>query len=194
MGGTHALAPWQDPEWEIWGLPWISYPRVDRFFDTHSQEYVSSSDEKWYRDGEWIPEFLKLHADKPIYVDKSRLHLFPSAIDYPLSKVKSSIPIPYLENSVAYQLALAISEETEEIGLWGVHMRGRQEFQYQRPSITYLVGLAQGRGIKVTIAPGSPLFMSAYWHGRYGLGPLRESPQQKQRAGVAPKYNKTESK
>jgi hypothetical protein len=48
-------------------------------------------------------------------------------------------------------------------------MMGTHEYAAERPSVTYLIGLAQGKGIKVSIAPGSPLFMSCHVAGRYGL-------------------------
>ena len=54
------------------------------------------------------------------------------------------------------------------IGLYGVHMMGRSEFTWQRACVTWLIGLAEGRGVEVYIPPGSPLFMSGYEAGRYG--------------------------
>lgn len=166
--GTSALAPWRDAEWEIWGMPWIGYPRVTHLFEVHTQAFCDAS-EGDSRDEAWLPEALEKYAGVPVYCDPSRVHAFPTAIEYPLAEVKRSLPIPYLENTIAYQLALAIHEQVDEIGLWGVHMMGRGEFTWQRPSVTYLIGLAQGRGIKVTNVPGSPLFMSGYEGGRYGL-------------------------
>lgn len=166
--GTAALAPFDDEDWEIWGIPWIFYPRVDYLFEVHTQEFCDSC-EADARDDAWLPEALRRYPDIPVYCDPSRLSVFPRAIEYPLERVLAALPIPYLENTIAYQLALAIADEVEEIGLWGVHMMGRGEFMWQRPSVTYLVGLAQGKGIKVTNVPGSPLFMSGYEGGRYGL-------------------------
>lgn len=172
-GGTYALAPWHDPSWEIWGMPWIIFPRCTRLFEIHTQEVCEAAPES-QRDEEWVHKSIAKYGDTPVYCDPSRMHVFPNTIEYPLAEIKKSLPIPYLENSMAYELAMAIWEHeqghtVEEIGLWGIHMMGRSEFVWQRPSVTYLIGLAQGRGIKVTIAPGSPLFMSGYIAGRYGV-------------------------
>lgn len=167
-GGTSSLAPWRNPEWEIWGLPWISYPRVTRLFDLHTQECVDCCPVEWFQKGEWVEKGRKQFETVPVYCDSSRAHLYPDAVPYPLEAVQAFLPYAYLENSIAYQLALAMYEGAEEIGLYGVHMMGRPEFVYERPSVTYLVGLAQGKGIRVSIPPGSPLFMSAYEAGRYG--------------------------
>ena len=166
-GGSSALAPWRDEEWEIWGFPWLIYPRVDRMFEPHSEE-LSQTFEGISATDDWLPKFLKRCGDVPVYCDPSRMHLFPNAIEYPLKEICSALPYAFLENTIAYQLAMAIWEKVDVIGLWGVHMMGHLEFVWQRPSVTYLVGLAQGRGIEVVLAPGSPLFMSGYEAGRYG--------------------------
>jgi hypothetical protein len=142
-GGTIALAPWDDEAWEIWGMPWLSCPRATRLFEMHSQACADTF-EGQDRDDYWVPKSQQWFPGVPVYCDPSRLHVFPNAVEYPL-------------------------EGCDEIGLWGIHMMGRDEFAWQRPSVTYLIGLAQGQGVKVTIPPGSPLFMSGYEAGRYGV-------------------------
>ena len=166
--GTHASAPWRDTEWEIWGMPWISYPRVDRLFEIHDQK---STDLLPECDGDpsWLPQAQEKYKDIPVYCDPSRMWAFNKAIEYPLDAVCKFLPFPSLETTISYEIALALMEGVDEIGLWGIHMMGRGEFQWQRPSVTYLIGLAQGMGVKVTIPPGSPLMMSGYTAGRYGL-------------------------
>lgn len=171
--GTHGHAPWRDETWEIWGMPWISHPRVTRMFDIHSEgcwaEYAHI-----LTDDAWLPTFNEKYPDIPVYCDPSRIDKFSTAVEYPLAGVMAALPIPFLENTIAYELALAIHEGVDEIGMWGVHMMARGEFAFERPSACYLVGLAQGRGIKVSISPGSPLFMSCHMAGRYGqAGGLR---------------------
>lgn len=173
--GTSALAPWLDHGWEIWGMPWVSYPRVDRLFDYHTQEFhdgLSPDSEV----AEWSAKNAERYAPVPTYCEESRVHAYKKGIRYPIEGVMRDLQIPFLENTVAYQIALAIFERVDEIGLYGVHMMSRKEFEAERPSVTYLVGLAQGRGIEVTVAPGSPLFLSRWEHGRYGFGKKRRMP------------------
>jgi hypothetical protein len=79
----------------------------------------------------------------------------------------------YLSSSIAYLMTLAIHERAEEISIHGVHMESSGEWHTQRPNMEYLIGFARGRGIKVHIAPESPLcrFVSdtgASYVGRYG--------------------------
>jgi hypothetical protein len=163
--GTSGLAPWRDKEWEIWGMPWISCPRVTRLFDVHTQEFWDQN--KDMPEESWMPACRELYPDIPVYCDPSRVHAFNKAVAYP-SEAIASLPFAYLENTIAYELALAIHEGVGEIALWGIHMMGSHEFAAERPSVTYLIGLAQGKGIKVSIAPGSPLMMSCHTAGRYG--------------------------
>lgn len=162
--GTASLAPWHDTGWDIWGMPWISYPRIDRLFDMHDELFYNNESKDEWKNQSWV-ENIK---DAPVYAEESRSHL-PNYIKYPLEAVKESIPIHYFENSISYMIALAIYEEVDEIGLWGVHLRGIREYEAERPSVTYLIGLAQGRGIKVFIQPGTPLLASKWEAGRYGV-------------------------
>jgi hypothetical protein len=163
-GGTSALAPWRDEEWAIWGVPWIAYPRISRFFEIHEESFYTGPDE--LRDG-YVAANIRNYPDVPVYCTASMAHHFNAPVLYPFDEVIASLPVPFLEDSVSYMLALAIHERVDEIGLWGVHMMGA--YASHRPAVTYLVGLAQGMGIKVTNCPGSPLFMSHYVHGRYGI-------------------------
>jgi hypothetical protein len=164
--GTSGFAPWRDETWEIWGMPWLSCPRVTRLFDIHTQEFWDQN--KKMPEESWMGAYRDLYLDIPVYCDPSRAHAFAKAVEYP-PEVMASLPFAYLENTIAYELALAIHEGVDEIALWGIHMMGTHEYAAERPSVTYLIGLAQGRGIKVSIAPGSPLFMSCHVAGRYGL-------------------------
>ena len=168
---TVAFTPWHDPDWEIWGMPWLECPRATRLFEMHDQSVADASKGK-EADDAWAPKVSKIFPGVPVYCDPSRMHRFENAIEYPLAEVLASLPFRYLETTISYEIALAIHEGVEEIGLFGIHMMGRDEFVWQRPSVTYLIGLAQGRGIKVSLAPGSPLFLSGFQSGRYGSGTI----------------------
>lgn len=166
-GGTSALAPWHDESWEIWGIPWISYPRCDVFFEMHEKGCINDASiayDPYWASEEWVDKL----DGKQIYCAPSRTYL-PNSIEYPLEEIKKSIPFHYLENSISYMIALAIHEKVDVIGLWGVHMRGQYEYEAERPSITYLIGFAQGMGIEVYIPPGNPLMASVWEQGRYGV-------------------------
>lgn len=164
-GGTASLAPWRDMEWELWGMPWIHYPRITHLFEVHSDDFYTGPDDDRDRT---IAETAERFPGVPVYCHPSRRRLFKNAVDYPIDDVLKHLPIPYLESSVAYQLAFALHEKVDEIALYGVHQTG--EYVWEKPCVLYLIGLLQGRGIPVGIVPGSPLFMSRFHAGRYGLG------------------------
>ena len=164
---THDLAPWTDPAWEKWGLPWDGYwAMLDRTFEIHDE---SLFDTDYYAKG--YPASLencpRLYIQKP-------LAWLPEATVYPLEQVIADIGIDYFQSSVAYMLALAIHEKASEIALWGVDMGDDTEYNHQRANAEYLIGLARGRGIKVHIPAVSPvckyvneLFVEDY-PARYG--------------------------
>lgn len=165
--GTWTAAPFKDESWEIWGMAWIGMPRASRFFDLHSEDHMAENRDRATVE-EWIGTATARSPAAPVYCDPTRMHVYKNAVEYPLRDVMGFLPIAYLENSVAYMIALAIYERVDRIGLYGVHMMASGEYAFERPSITYLVGLAQGRGIDVDIPPGSPLFISDFNAGRYG--------------------------
>jgi len=171
-GGTSAFTPWRDESWEIWGMPWIECPRVTRLFEIHHIDLCEkeiAAGAKWYADREaWAAKARELYPDIPTYCHPTMAHFFPKPVIYPFDEVIKFLPIPYLETTISYEIALALMEGVEELGLFGIHMQGHREFEWQRPSVTYLVGLAHGMGVKVILPAGTPLFMSGYNGGRYG--------------------------
>jgi len=168
-GGTSSLAPWRDKEWEIWGVPWISYPRVDVLFDIHEDELTRRSPEKAAKDDEIREQVKQYYWHLPCYCPPSRAYAYGNPKPFPIDEIMARFPRPHLDNSIAYMIAFALMQDVEEIGLWGVHMVGRTELFWEKPSVTYWVGYAEGRGVKVTIPDGCPLFMSMWEAGRYGV-------------------------
>jgi hypothetical protein len=113
----------------------------------------------------------------PVYMIRPDERI-PNSRAYPLTEVIADIGRPYLTSSVAYAIALAIHERAEEIGLWGVDMAVGTEYQTQRPGCEWLIGLAMGRGIRITLPDGCNL-LSGELYGRGGeVGPERLTPEQ----------------
>lgn len=154
----------------------------------HSEAFFEDSPKSWLTEQKWVDRFNEANPRAVTYCDPSRLSRFRNAVSYPFDDVLKSLPFAYLENSVAYMIALAIIEGRRTIGLFGVHMFAGPEAQISQPSVAYLVGLAQGRGIEIVIPPGSPLFMSNYVAGRYGVrgGKEQYRPKIICYAGVTP--------
>ena len=141
------LAPWNNPDWELWGLNGLhtfNMGNWDRWFELHTLEQIHefSSGVHW----KWLQS---LDGSKPVYMQQ------------PLPEVKGSVAFPYqrlmdrfgkyITNTVSWMLALAIDEGATEIGLYGVEMAMDDEYQHQRPSCEYFIGVARGLGITVTL-------------------------------------------
>jgi hypothetical protein len=62
-------------------------------------------------------------------------------------------------------IALAILEGFEEIHIYGVNMSHFTEYQIQKPSVEYYLGLAKGLGIKIYVPPVSDLLKSNFLYG-----------------------------
>lgn len=168
------LAPYADPEWEIWGTSRLyeGIPRWTRWFELHDLDTIGkgwqcSEDERRARRAAHVGWMAEQMA--PIYLQHEDERV-PAGIAYPLDAVLAYLAEcgateRYLTNSVSYMLALAIYEGVDEIGVYGVDMALTEEWGYQRPSCEYLIGLARGLGIKVTIPKESDLLKTVFLYG-----------------------------
>lgn len=168
---TAAFAPYDDPTWEIWGMPWVLYRRTpDLHFDVHSQECWDHGPMPKSEQDEW--EGLAQESDTTLYCHPSRVHKFKTALPFPYEAVGLQTPVAFFENTIAYQLAFALFSHRQarisEVKLFGVNMMGKREYLWERASVLYWCGVLHGSGINVTTCPGSALFMSYWMAGRYG--------------------------
>lgn len=171
---TRKDAPYDDPEWELWGLNnlWhfddVITARFTAWFDLH--------DEGTVRDDPKHVEWLQAGADGlPVFMHHPQDD-FPSAMLYPADDMMKRFA-PYFTNSVSWMTALAIAvlearaehhgwDLTEcEIGVWGIDMADSTEYGSQRPSCEYFLGVANGLGMGVYVAPASDLLKTAMQYG-----------------------------
>lgn len=160
------LAPFQDESWELWTLNNIysALPlnRWDRWFEMHPnfREYPPFHDVRMDAGaivrgdsrpaiGEKIEHVDWLKAQppgKPIYFLKDEPDI-PAGVKYPLPDVlawceKEGL-FPYFSNSISYMIALALMDGYKTIGVWGVDMAAGGEYQQERPSVEYWLGVAK---------------------------------------------------
>lgn len=177
---TRDQAPYDDSSWEIWGLgdqamPGYPHPikRWDRWFEIHDL------DDGFRR---WLPqykEWICSNHGKTLYINATHPDV-PHATVYPRREIfahfdkflcdQDDKPLHYYTNSVAWMLALAIYEGATEIALYGVDMAQhgiglKSEYAYQRPSVELWLGIAAGKGIKVTIPKESDLLKTPHLYG-----------------------------
>lgn len=169
--GHRHMAPFDNPEFEIWGLNRLHSVlpgRYDRWFEIHDVGMYLG--EKGPVDTDHL-EFLRTFAG-PVYLrpqDVGRI-MCPSAVPYPLVPILRDYP-NYFNNSISWMLALAISMGFKEIHLYGVDMAQDgvfvkdSEYRAQRPSCELFIGIALGRGITVHKPPGSDLLIADHLYG-----------------------------
>jgi len=132
---SYKLAPWDNKEWEIWGLnglhkviKWTD--NITRWFQVHPKESVfgeglgGGADHVKFLQSLKIPVYMTQHYDE-----------IPMSVPYPLKEICEWFSIgkekerhPYLSNTISEMLALLAYEiviggrEVDEIGVWGVDM------------------------------------------------------------------------
>jgi predicted RNA methylase len=177
VGGAEAtaiFAPYKDPAWDIWGLAWhtSALQRTDLLFDIHHPNFKGEAPYRLHYNSHRNQKYLdKVNASGvPVLCDPLALPSFTNGTPYPLDEVRAVFPKrDFLECTVSYMIAYAIWKGAERIGLWGCHFTGKDEYQYQLPSVTWLLGFAEAHEIEVVIGPGGPLLASGYNAGRYGV-------------------------
>ncbi len=168
-------------------MPWISYPRVDALFDVHTNDCVEDAP---VEEAEWKAKAFPGYNDIPLYCSTPcRLHLSPSTELFSFDDIRQEFPRAFVENSVPYMIARAAWEQRKfgnigRVGFWGCHMTGRAAVESDRASVLYWIGLLEGMGVEIYEAPGSPLFMSDWEAGRYGVNGRRRNvdPSRMERA------------
>lgn len=159
---TRALANAEPPDVELWGMN-IGHEfltRWDRWFQIHP--FVWEGRPFYGRNREHL-EWLA-RCGVPVYMTDPHESI-KTAVAYPLNRVAESVGRDYLTSTAAYALALAITERVDEIKLYGVNSTTEIEYVEQRPCLEWLLGLAEGRFIKVTLPDAAVLLKGERYPG-----------------------------
>lgn len=171
-------APWDDKDWEFWGVnnlfltlndkPWT------RWFELHTFTCQNATfSRRWKYDfrGQKVNDYMtglsKLKC--PVYMQQ-KWDIIPNSKIYPIKEILETFG-GYFTNTISYEIALAIYMGFEEIGIYGVDMAVDTEYHHQRPSCEYFIGLALGKGIKITIPEEADLIKTRF---PYGFGEKKE--------------------
>jgi hypothetical protein len=164
---TRDLAPFDNPEWTIWGLAWRFYdhPRMDAVFEVHD-EYQWSRYTKTELYSAWLKDPKDAEGNKvDVYLLPQVQARYKKCIAYPTEAAIDLMGRNYFTSSFSYMLALALLKEPEEIAIYGVDLVVGEEYEYQRPAAEFLLGMARAKGIKITIPPSSSLLKSSFVYG-----------------------------
>ena len=189
--GNKESVPFGDPDAEYWGvnnLYGVPLPgaKWDRWFEIHNIWYEPSlgklvrRDDKDFR-GQTVDDYMKGLASIgcPVYMQQFWPELIPLSTPYPIGEVLKFFAEPnerkswtldlqtcrYLTNSITYQIVLAIVEGFKRIEVWAVDMAVGTEYQAQRPSCEFWLGVAAGMGIEVYIPPENDLLKTRFMYG-----------------------------
>jgi len=162
---THDDAPFVDPEWECWGLPWDReyWVHYDQYFEMHPRSLLELPESK--RETGYFDKLAEIdHA--PIYMHQHWDDI-PNSVAFPIEEMRSTVfanfprkywkqkpQVDWYNSSPGYMLAKAIHEEYDRIGLWGFDMESKRDYTYELPNLSFLIGLAIGRGIDVYLHEG----------------------------------------
>ncbi|MFQ5482926.1 MAG: hypothetical protein ACE5ER_09220 [Nitrospinaceae bacterium] len=147
-----ADAPFNDPDWEIWGVGrWSKeVTRWDRWFEIHDLSTLHIE----------YDTHLKYLADsgKPIYLHEPTPKV-PNGIVLPREEIKRrACGSEFLSSTMAWMQAFALLiGQAQTIGLWGVDMASTEEYQEQRAGCKHWIHVALIMGREVIVSRHSDL-------------------------------------
>lgn len=159
---TKDLAPYDDPEWQIWGMMnrYTGYERADLLFEVHAESHFSP--EEWQ-------QYQTLYGAQMKHLEDQGKLVSPE--NYPYDDALELRSGRWcLQGAVSYMLAYAILQGVDEISLYGVDLTDNHEYVTQRPFVEGWIAFAEATGIKVTWPPQSALGWYTY---KYGVEPYK---------------------
>lgn len=165
--GSRAVAPFNDPEWKIWGCSQGNQgvlPRIDVWFELHALSALTGEELRAWA----VPYLGWLRAQTfPVYMQEKNDYV-PGAIVFPYRRMIELFGDRWFTSTVAWMQAYAIHQmrEGDEIGLFGVDMAaGVEHYTAQRAGCVRFIEIAREKGIIVTIPHESCLGQPAPLYG-----------------------------
>jgi hypothetical protein len=172
------LAPYSDPEYQIWACSPGAYPiipRCTKFFELHRPEFgvigKPETQVPWF-----TPEYVAWMKMQPSVVMVETHPDFPNSVRLPREYLQEVYGNYFFTSSLSWMLAMAIEEIRESrktrtepvedaIGLWGVDMSHTTEYSSQRAGCHYFVQLANQLDITIIVPPESDLLRPPLLYG-----------------------------
>jgi len=186
---SRSWAPYNDPDVEVWCFNemhgQLGVGVADRWFQMHDRwvwtcaQYVRFDHLGW----------LKKDRDYPLYMQKVYDDV-PGATRYPLSEIQTRLLTriwrgetllkKLFASSMVYAVALALDEGFERIELYGIELVMAGEYGYQRETMAFWLGKADGMGVEVWMPEKCELLRSplyAYEETRLSGGSVLTPPK-----------------
>jgi hypothetical protein len=162
------LAPYSDPDVEIWccspgAYPHVSVTRPQKWFEIHRWEppWGPTGPKPWFTQ-DYINYLAKLKC--PVYMLEPVKEI-PSSVRFPWEPMLTKYGPYFWGSSLSWMMAMAIDEGATEIDFYGVDMSATEEWQDQRQGCHYFISIARALGIQVNVPPESDLFMPCPMYG-----------------------------
>ncbi|MGE0445581.1 MAG: hypothetical protein AB7P99_10155 [Vicinamibacterales bacterium] len=195
--------PFDDPGLRIHSLNdayVLNLPRVDAWWEMHPLDHMHfrTMDQRviheqdvpagyYVRPQGHLDQLKAMAKTIPVYLQAEPPEGWPvNARRFDIERAVAEFG-DYFASGPAYMVAQAIWDGAEEIQVWGIHLETDAEYREQRPNFEFMLGIAKGRGIRVVMAPQSPVLKHGF---RYAYQPrpakhpakltLIETRQQKQ--------------
>ncbi len=182
-----SLAPFDDPEVEIWALNEMHafpqwFKRATRWFQIHDTEswhrYIAKRDVRGHAN--WL---RTNPLNIPIYMQYYNEEV-PQSIGYPLHEVvdlvfkdfrRGNTKVKYFTSTFAYMMGIAMLEghepdkpdvkPFERIEIYGFEMSDNIEYVQQKACAEFWIGYALGKGVEVYTPPNCQILWSALYGG-----------------------------
>jgi len=159
-----------DPDCEIWAINqlYVAWPRivpsvrmpekrnVTRWFQIHHRHSYDQTIMRDHSHHEWMSQ----QTDFPIYMQNKEPDI-PCSVEFPKDAILSKFR-RYFTNSISWEIALAIYEGFKKIYIFGVDMAQDGEYAFERPSVEYFCGYAEGAGIDLVVPEKSDLLKTMW--------------------------------
>ena len=170
--------PWDDPGLLIWGLNdayVLNLPRVDAWWEMHPLDHMHfrKMDQRviheqdvpagyYVRPEGHLQQLQAMATTIPVYLQAEPPQGWPvNARRFDIERAVAEFG-DYFASGPAYMVAQAIWDGAEEIQVWGIHLETEAEYREQRPNFEFMLGIAKGRGIRIVMAPQSPVLKHGF--------------------------------
>ncbi len=149
---TLHLVPWDDPEFEVWGMNQghLNFPRrADRWFEMHMPEATAD-----VRDPNYLTFLQQLTI--PVYMIQT-YDAYPTSVKFPIEEAMRVAGRDYFTSTPAFMMALAYLEGFTEVHLYGINLAIGDEYFYEKACAEWWIGFLEGKGVKVYVPSASSL-------------------------------------
>ena len=151
--------------WRNEGLPWTRWFEIHRIKEVNGVYFRRDTDKMG---GLTVRHHLDNlnELDIPIYMHK-KWKIVKKSKPFPLMDVLERFPRGHFNNTIAWEIGLAILEGFKEIHVYEIAspLDDFGENYIHRLSTEYMLGIAEGLGIKVHVPHYSDLLKSKYLYG-----------------------------